>query len=1208
MRRQGYRWLAAFVSCSLAFGTIFLPVAGTNTLAAEKTETKVESNVSQNTESDIMEETKDDENLVETQADEGDNEVKTKVVVRTDKLKKGDKANEIYQLDDYHVLEFATEKEAKKAIKKYEKADAAYVDYAKKVYAKDTGEADYEYMSWGPESIQSNEFVQKLLDKYGSVENMPEVTVGVIDSGVDYNHKFLKDRMGKCEFDAVDEDDDPLDENHHGTHVAGIIADATLGNVKINAYRCLDADGGGSEEQSAAAILQAVEDGVDVINMSLGGVGFSPLEKAALDKAIENDIVVVVAAGNENTDANMMWPSCYPEAITVAALTQGTDEGDLPSKASYSNFGSVVDVSAPGTDIYSTVLNNKYETMSGTSMATPCVAAAVALLRTYYPEADYQEITNTLEHYALDLGEKGYDEYYGYGEVQLGNADAGLYNDKTLTPVLSEDSNNYDDPIEVSITCDTAGAKIYYTTDGSVPVGKESETEKLYAGPLTIDKSVQIQAIAVSSGLENSSVASAKYYINEEEIESDFYVTEDGTLEGYRGAWGGLNIPETVGGITVKAIADKLFLENQTIYYLSIPDTVEKIGQYAFYAYYIQAIYLGKNVSEIGVRAFYAAGIDPALQEIIVDPDNENFVVEDDVLYSKDKTELIYALPGTLGTSFHIPDTVKKIRQGAFADNTQLKRLYVPSAVENLCVADMSMTYRGVFDMNTAAKVIVDDANPTYSSDENGVLYNKDKTVLYQYPSQIDNEQFVVPDTVKEIDSYAFYNAQVKDVVLPAGLEYIGDYAFANSALKSLTFPDSVSYLGNELFSGCDSLKSFSFDGDCLPVFAKSLFSKSIGEDKLTVYRYKNAKGFAALNTDYYMVEDRTDGTYNTDIVKYTTEAGGILYLNQREKTLISYDGKIGDLNLSVDMAGVTITRVAAGALKGCDSLTSLVIPETVTSIGEYAFSGCTTLASADVSGSVETIPYRAFSGDSILTQINIAAGVKYIADGAFYKSASDEATALKLELPETVMSVGGYAFYQKDALQMITLKSRAALGVHAFSEAANIKYDVKETVPTPTPTETVATPIPIPTETSAQTNETASKTTVKKGTKIKKKNGVYKVLTVDKTRTVEFQKPANKKVKTQVIPATITYQGKTYKVVSIGSKAFCNSKKLKKLTIGKNVKKIGSKAFYGCKKLSSIQVKTKLLKKTKVAGNAFKKLLSNVKVKVVKGGWFPLQ
>jgi hypothetical protein len=130
----------------------------------------------------------------------------------------------------------------------------------------------------------------------------------------------------------------------------------------------------------------------------------------------------------------------------------------------------------------------------------------------------------------------------------------------------------------------------------------------------------------------------------------------------------------------------------------------------------------------------------------------------------------------------------------------------------------------------------------------------------------------------------------------------------------------------------------------------------------------------------------------------------------------------------------------------------------------------------------------------------------------------------------------------------------------------------------------------------------------VKKGTKIKNKNGVYKVLTAGKARTVEFQKPKNQKVKTQVIPSQITYQGKTYKVVSIGSKVFYNSKTLQKLTIGKNVREIGSKAFYGCKKLSSIQVKTKRLKKTNVAGNAFKKLPSSVKVKVVKGGWFPLQ
>ncbi len=1207
MRRKGYRWIAALVSCSLAVSGLFLPT--TSVKAAEKTETKVESSVSKDTESDTLEELEDDENLVQTQTAEGDNEVKTKVVVQTDKLKKGDKANEIYQLDGYHVLEFATEKEAKKAIKKYEKADVAYVDYAKKSYAFDTGEENYEHLSWGAESIQSNELVQKLLEKYGSVEKMPKVTVGVVDSGVDYNHKFLKDRMGKCEFDAIDEDGDPLDESKHGTHVAGIIADTTLENVKINAYRCMDANGEGSEEQIAAAIEQAVEDDVDVINVSLGCRGYAPLEKVALDKAIAKDIVVVVAAGNDNVDANMVWPASYQNAITVAALTQGDSEEDSPYRANYSNYGSVIDVSAPGTGVYSTVPKNKYETLSGTSMAAPYVAAAVALLRTYYPDADYQQISDTLEHYALDLGDEGYDEYYGYGEVQLGKVAEGLCNEKTRTPMLSEQGDCYEGSVKVSITCDTEEAEIYYTTDGSVPVGKESATEKRYTGALTIDASMQLQAIAVAPGLEDSCVASAKYYIDDAQIESDFTVTEDGTLESYRGIFTELSIPESIGGVTVTALADYLFFRNWILEKLEVPDTVEKIGSFALSSANLRKLYLGKNVSDISDRAFYMGG-SGTLDEIVVSEDNENFVVEDDVLYTKDKTELVYALPGTLGTSFRIPDTVKTVRQSAFTENTQLKRLYVPEGVENLCAAEMTSVYLGIFEMNTTAKVIVDDANPYYSSDENGILYNKDKTVLYQYSSQLDDEQFVVPDTVKEIAAYAFYKSQVKDVVLPSGLEYIGDNAFASSTLTSLTFPDSVSYLGYTVFSGCESLTSISFDGDCLPVFVMRLFSDGIGEDKLTVYRYKDAKGFDALNTDYYDIEDRTDGTYSKDVVEYNVKAGGTLYLNQREKTLLSYDGEIGDLDLSADMGGVTVERVAAGAFKGCDTLTSLVIPENVTSMGEYAFTGCTTLASADISGSVEKIPYQAFVGNSLLAQINIAKGVKIIADGAFYKAESEEPTALKLELPETVTSVGRYAFYQKNAPQTITLKSRAVLGVYAFSELADIKYDVKETVPTPTPTPTAtaATKVPAQTETSAQTKETASKTTVKKGTKIKKKNGVYKVLTVGKTRTVEFQKPANKKVKTQVIPAAITYQGKTYKVVSIGSKAFCNSKKLKKLTIGKNVKKIGSKAFYGCKKLSSIQVKTKLLTKKKVAGNAFKKLSSTLKVKVVKGGWFPLK
>jgi hypothetical protein len=300
-------------------------------------------------------------------------------------------------------------------------------------------------------------------------------------------------------------------------------------------------------------------------------------------------------------------------------------------------------------------------------------------------------------------------------------------------------------------------------------------------------------------------------------------------------------------------------------------------------------------------------------------------------------------------------------------------------------------------------------------------------------------------------------------------------------------------------------------------------------------------------------------------------EAGGTLYLNQREKTVVSYDGEIGNLRLSNDMGGVSVVRIAAGALAGCDTLTGLVIPENITSMGEYAFKGCENLKSLEISGSMETIPYRAF----------------------------DRTVSLNLKLPATVTSIGSYAFYQQDAQQKITLESEPVIGHHAFSENAEITYEIPSVKPTEEPTAE-------PTATAPATQNT--KRSVKKGTLIKKKAATYKVVSIGKTRTVSYEKPTNKKAKKQTIPAQISYKGKTYKVVSVKAKAFYKNTKLQKVTIGKNVKKIGKKAFYGCKKLSAIQVKTKQLKRKTVAKNAFKKIASHAKVKVVKGGWFSLK
>ncbi|MFE6133524.1 S8 family peptidase, partial [Streptomyces sp. NPDC056437] len=198
------------------------------------------------------------------------------------------------------------------------------------------------------------------------------VTAYVIDTGVRVTHKDFEGRATSG-FDAIDNDDNADDGNGHGTHVAGTIAGASHGvakKAKIVAVRVLDNNGSGTTEQVVAGIDWVTKNhkGPSVANMSLGGGADEALDEA-VRKAVAAGVTFAVAAGNESSDAGQGSPSRVTEAITVASST----EEDAQSE--FSNFGKVVDIYAPGSDITS-AWNDSDEgtkTISGTSMATPHV-------------------------------------------------------------------------------------------------------------------------------------------------------------------------------------------------------------------------------------------------------------------------------------------------------------------------------------------------------------------------------------------------------------------------------------------------------------------------------------------------------------------------------------------------------------------------------------------------------------------------------------------------------------------------------------------------------------------------------------------------------------------------------------------------------------------------------------------------------------------
>ncbi|MER7398896.1 S8 family serine peptidase [Streptomyces sp. NPDC000151] len=248
--------------------------------------------------------------------------------------------------------------------------------------------------SWGLDRIDQEDTAGD--SKYNYPDSAGEgVTAYVIDTGVRTTHKDFEGRASSG-FDAVDNDDSADDGNGHGTHVAGTIAGAAHGvakKAKIVAVRVLDDQGSGTTEQVVAGIDWVTKNhqGPSVANMSLGGGADEALD-AAVQKAIDSGVTFGVAAGNESTDAGQGSPSRVKDAITVAA----SDKDD--KQADYSNFGSIVDIYAPGTDITSdwNEGDDATNTISGTSMATPHVVGAAAVYLAGHQDAKPADVTKAL--------------------------------------------------------------------------------------------------------------------------------------------------------------------------------------------------------------------------------------------------------------------------------------------------------------------------------------------------------------------------------------------------------------------------------------------------------------------------------------------------------------------------------------------------------------------------------------------------------------------------------------------------------------------------------------------------------------------------------------------------------------------------------------------------------------------------------------------
>ena len=492
------------------------------------------------------------------------------------------------------------------------------------------------FLSWGAKYTGVGEYLSYLTRNYDESE-LETVYVPILDSGVNTRHELLTGRysstygrnfVGVTSSNKDNITTDIEDDEGHGSHTAGIIVDQTLSNVVLIPCKVLKSTGTGSIAMIVTAIEYVISlknSGLNirVLNMSLGVeskdgspvTGVSSLEKA-MEKSYASNIMAVVSAGNSHYQTSANAPANMDkEVITVSALDENPFAEGGVSVADYSNFGSTVDLCAPGTDIKSSYKVggdnndgriNHYKELPGTSMAAPHVTASIAnlLSNPLYASMSNEEIQNLLFENAIDLGDEGKDIYYGYGCVNIANIGVETLGEVTF----SVEEGEKEEPITLELSYDYDGDyTIYYTLDETLP----SEESNEYLSPIEISKTTKVTAVAYVYADDGNIVAKSKttakiYYFDHIDLESCYVVSGNGysgALVSYNGSLTTLSVPNEISGVAITSVQSNAFAESK-VENVTFGSSCLQICDYAFYGLSSLKSVKGEGVRMVGSYAF----------------------------------------------------------------------------------------------------------------------------------------------------------------------------------------------------------------------------------------------------------------------------------------------------------------------------------------------------------------------------------------------------------------------------------------------------------------------------------------------------------------------------------------------------------------------------------------------------------------------------
>lgn len=826
-----------------------------------------------------------------------------------------------------------------------------------------------------------------------------KIRIAVIDSGIDTDHPEFRNQNGQsiisnASYNATKDqvvllngNDFSLieDENGHGTAVAGVIAAqinglGTVGlcpDVELVVIKCeMDEEGAFSESDVTFALYYAIERNAAVINTSFGSPDIDPNNSVreivkAVNLAVDSDIVIVASAGNEGKDGPV-FPACHELVVGVGAL-----EADSWELAAYSNYGvDNVDVVAPGT-VYTSVMGGGYSSQSGTSMATPMVASAVALYKTLDPYVTCETVLKHLRAAGKDLGEAGRDPVYGYGALDM---QAFILEEKgTLTLDMG--------------TPELENEEIIFVHGHTLQEVPMPEREYLVFDDWYYDKGytrVFAEEDYFTTPFYEDTTLYAKW-VNEDAADTlySYRLLPDGTAEitGYRGKRRHLDIPETVDGYTVTSIGQEAFAGNLRLRTVSLPSALTAIQDRAFMASgLVSVIQNDSHLTYIGSKAFR----DCSRLTAYTVPDSVTHIGSHAFFGSR---SLAFIRVGE-------GSALERIGEQAFA-HTRISRFYVPERA----TLDGSV-FCGCIRLK---EVALHPDNPYYTL-EGATLYTEDLSRLVYHPAALSGEVNLAKQT-RVVGCYAFANSSAAAVTLNEGLQTLEEYAFVSSAVRSVSMPDSVTLLGSNTFEGSrlaevrlsaslTDIPAFCFAGTRLRriVLPESLTGIESGAFNMCSYlesvemgsRVREIGAYAFARCVRLTAVPLPEGLESIEALAFQHAGLKAVTLpgSLRELGSAAFI-ECSSLEEVIIHAESPLAVLPEGCFEKCSALKTLRLPAGLVSIENRALYHCVCLETVDLNGNevLRSIGAEAFKDTASLTEMSVPDSLTQLGELAFYGS-----------------------------------------------------------------------------------------------------------------------------------------------------------------------------------------------------------------------------